>query len=88
MENRRQRRPQRRRRVGIQGSASVSTGPPCGPIAKPQSSAPGSAVPHGASWRAAKRWSVASVRSRLVTAKRRSGCRASLALIGPDNYVS
>ena len=39
---------------------------------------------------AARRWSVASVRSRLVmiAAEERSGRRASRTLIGPDNAVS
>ena len=39
---------------------------------------------------AAKRWSVPSVRSRLVmiTAMERSGCRMSLADIFPDSAVS
>jgi hypothetical protein len=74
---------------GSRGSASVCTGPPArakrnaAKLCATKRRAP-TARP------AARRWSVASVRSRLVmvTAYERSGWRMSRALISPDSAVS
>ena len=60
---------------------------PCRPTANPCSSAPRSAVPPRRARRPAD-GRFASMRSRLVTAKKRSGCRMSFAERAPDSAVS